>query len=249
MAPKRTFPPLITASTWGTAYQAAWNAVLKTNGPEYADDGTLAPRLTNRDAAALVRAWSSNAAATTARFPLWYQFAAIAYGWAHDNDTLNTSAKQADALYPTELAKELWLTLHRLELDLDDEGVSNPRLEFDNGWADPMWLAMLRGELQQDGAQAQFKIPTGFCIDTKTGRRRVPRPKCDSKGQGPINPIDPTGPRLPCDKPGDCKSIDIDDPITGIGKKLGKDFAKLAIVVAVAWIVWKETTRQRRTRK
>lgn len=53
---------------------------------------------------------------------------------------------------------------------------------------------------------------------------------------------------MPCDKPGDCTPETIDDPITGIRKALTKDFATFAMVAFVAWIVWKETTRQRRTR-
>lgn len=220
----------------------------KTRGFENADDGTIVPILTNGDAVTLIRAWSD--AATRPRFPLGYQFAAVAYGWnGAKRDTLTITARQRDALYPTEIGKELWLAMMRLANDLDDEAVTNPKLTPDAAsWSDPIWLAGLRTELQQDGAEAAFKIPTGMCRDKQTGRSRVPRPKCDAQGRGPINPIDPTGPRLPCDKPGDCTSIDIDDPITGIRKALTKDFATLAMVAFVAWIVWKETTRQRRTR-
>lgn len=245
MAPKRTFPPLITASKWSTVFDATWNAVRKARGFENADDGTIVPILSNGEAVALVSAWEQ--AATRARFPLGYQFRAVAYGWdGAKRDTLTISAKQRDALFPSEIGKELWIQLMRLSGDLDDEAVTDPKLTIDpTTWDNPISLAGLRSELQQDGAQAAFKIPTGMCRDRVTGRSRVPRPKCDANGRGPINPIDPTGPRLPCDKPGDCEPITIDDPITVVKK----DFAKLAILAVVAWIVWKETTRQRRTRK
>lgn len=242
MAPKRTFPPFITASSWATAYDAAWNAVKNARGFEYADDGTIVPMITNGDAVTLVRAWSD--AATRSRFPLWYQFAAVAYGWSPQRDQLDATNKQRDRLFPVELSKELWIAMMRLAGDLDDEAAASPKLITDWQWSDPVWLASLRTELQQDGARATFKIPTGLCTDAKTGRKRVPRPPCDKNGQGPINPLDPTGPRLPCDKPGDCPPDLMDDPITGIRKSLTKDFVTFAMVAIVAWVVWKE--RQRR---
>jgi hypothetical protein len=241
MAPKRSpFPPFVTASEWRTAYQATWDALSKKRGFENADDGTILPITTNEDAIVLIRAWIDGNAAGRQRFPLWYQFAAVAYGWSPKRDKLDASTKQGDRLYPTEIAKELWLAMFRLSGDLDDEKVTRPKLVTDSDFGDPVFVAGLRTELQQDGAQAQFKIPTGMCKDAKTGRARVPRPKCDANGQGPINPLDPRGPRLPCDKPGDCTSIDIDDPITGIGKALKKDVATFAILALVAWFVLKD---------
>jgi hypothetical protein len=225
-----------------------WTASKNKRGIETADNGTLSPILTNGDAVTVVRAWSDVSAAGRARFPLWYQFAAVAYGWSPKRDRLTVSAKQRDALYPTELANELWLATFRLSGDLDDEQADRPKLITDWTFDDPVWLATLRTQLQEDGAQAAFKIPTGFCIDAKTGRKRVPRPPCDRNGQGPINPLDPTGPRLPCDKPGDCPPELIDDPITGIGKQFSKGFAKLAVVAFFAWMLLRDT-RPRRMRK
>jgi hypothetical protein len=239
LAPRRTFPAFVTASSWRTAFQATWEAARKARGVEYADNGTVVPITTNGDAVTLVRAWSD--AAGRGRFPLWYQFAAVAYGWSPKRDRLDVSSRQRDGLYPTEIGNELWLAMFALSGDLDDEGATSPRLATDTAFDDPVWVATLRAELQQDGARATFKIPTIFCTDKRTGRRRLPRPPCDANGRGPINPIDPTGPRLPCDKRGDCAPLMFDDPITVITKDVGK----LAVFAFVAWLLLRGK-RQRR---
>lgn len=240
MAPRRTFPPFVTASAWRTAYSATWDAARKARGVEYADDGTIVPALTNGDAIALIRAWSD--AATPQRFPLWYQFAAVAYGWSPDRDRLLTSNKQRDELYPTEIGKELWLAMFRLSGDLDDELAASPKLITDWAFDDAVYVAGLAGELKRDGAQASisWKIPTGFCVDKKTRRRRVVRYPCDANGQGPRNPIDPTGPRLPCDKPGDCEPETMDDPITVVKRRAKKELAAVAMLAFVAWMLLRE---------
>jgi hypothetical protein len=220
---RAAFPPFVTASQWISVFESTWNRAQRARGLDTNDEGTIAPRLTNAEAVALVRAWKS--AATAARFPLWYQFAAAAYGWdPPDNDTFNTSAKQAARLYETEINVQLWLALHRLALDLDDTA-EPPRLDFDGAlFDDVMVVASVRARLQEDGAEAAFKIPIPACRDKKTGRMRFPR-----RG----------------DKPGDCDVVLIDDPITYIGKNLGA----AALILGLVWLLAQDNKPRRQRRR
>lgn len=220
----RPFPPLVTASTWATALDSLWERQKSARGLDNTPDG--APHLTNAEAVALIRAWRgavwNMAGAST--FPLWYQFAAVAYGWnPPDADTFDVNG--GDNPYPAEINTLLWAALRDVA-DAMDSTDSPPRLEFDNTRFDDVdTVAGVRQQLQQDGAQAAFKIPLPACRDKKTGKLRFPRPN---------------------DKPGDCEVATVDDPITYIGK----NFGAVLLIVGAIWLLAKKDKprRQRRTK-
>ncbi len=233
-----TFPAVLTASKWISAYQSAWNRAQKAHGMATSSDGTVGPRLTNAEAASLINAWRI---AAGVGFPLWYQFAAVAYGWSPDNDNLDTSAKQAGSSYlPDDLAVALWVVTQRLALDLDD-GPSDPRLEMANAFGDPTFAGAVRAALLGDGAEAAFKIPLPVCRDKKTKKTRWPRPSCGKTGEF-RDPI--TGAKVACDKPGDCEIVAVDDPIT----KVVKDVGLLVAILAAVWLLANKPRRRRRKR-
>lgn len=152
MATRLTFPPFVTASQWSTAWQTLFTRAKDVNGSTHAADGTLVPKLTNADAVSLSMAWL--AAADKQRWPLWYQYAALAYGWSPDRDRLLTSDKQAARPYPVEFANDLWLSTFKLALDLDGDKVPGPRLDMDGRFDDPVFQGEVRAALTEDGAKA-----------------------------------------------------------------------------------------------
>jgi hypothetical protein len=214
---------MITASTWGAVFSSAWDRALKRNGFETGSEGTIAPRVTNAEAVQMIRAW--RIAVGGARFPLWYQFAAVAYGWdPPDNDTLD--AQDPDAWYPTDVNVALWVELHRVSLASDD--IAPVRLDVDDlgGYTDPGFMLSIRDALAGDGASAQFKIPLPACKDPKTGKP-VGRPHRDPK----------TG-KWRCDP------VTIDDPITYIGKS----FASTLLILGLVWFLASDNKPRRRRR-
>lgn len=192
----------------------------------------VAPKMTNREAAAVISSMRAIAPIANDAFALWYQYAALAYGWDPDTDRLDLSSAQADRVYPADAAVELQLAMQRLTGELDDRAIPDPRLELDKGtFDDRIFQAEIAAALRQDGASTQAVIP--HCRDQKTGKARLPRVKCD--------PNDPDGTarrkrkvlepntrqivEVDCDAPGDCKPI---DPLGGF-----RSLGRLAMVVLV----------------
>lgn len=149
--------PVYTASSWPTVIDAVFTAADKGRGSAVDVDGsTVVPRLTNREAVALIQAWRAEANMTARNWPLWDQFAAIAYGWDPSTDTLVFTDAQADALYPDDIAVELWKALQEVAADLARERSDvPPRIELD---ADTFDDATMRGDvlraLDSDGSKA-----------------------------------------------------------------------------------------------
>jgi hypothetical protein len=132
-------PPVIEASSWLGAWSALRARVLS---------------LSCADAGRIVVAWTF--AVGERAWPLWYQFAAVAYGWSPARDELDTSAAQAARPYP--LAEDLWSSMQALAAELDAGGeLGYPVfLQFDTTpgeWGDPTWLELVRGALVEDGAR------------------------------------------------------------------------------------------------
>lgn len=225
MAPRTrpsTFPPFVTASKWSTAWTAVFQAALKSNGKGHAPDGTMVPRLTNAEAVTLVMGWME--AATLRRFPLWYQFGAVAYGWDPSTDKLDTSTARAAKLYPLEATHELWLATSDLSDVLDVDAPTAPRLALDGTFGDAVFQGQVRAALREDGAEAAFKIPLPACKDPKTGK--------------------PTGkPHKDKDGKWTCDPVVIDDPLTAAKKSV---FWFALMVGAGLWYLSNKPRRYRR---
>jgi hypothetical protein len=249
-----TFPAVQQAATWGALYDALWSRASNANGTAQARSGwsgdpkrapagvvisgTVAPRLTNEEAAQLVRGFHEVARS----FPLWDQYAAVAYGWdPPDRDALDASAPRASRSYNTEVGVALWLALNRVCADLDAAKVE-PSLKLAGDFADATFLTEVQDVLKADGAEATFKIPTGACIDKKTGARRMPRPPCgkDGKLKDPF-----TGVEIQCDTAESCPPEFIDDPITHAIKSLWP----LALMVGALWLITRDSKPTRRARR
>jgi hypothetical protein len=177
--------------------------------------------LSNGEAVALIRGFTD--AAGKQRFPLWQQFAAVAYGWdGGESVDLDASESQGAALYLDEVDVMLWLTLRKLAEDLDGDQTRG-RIGLDAVFGDVMYMAEVKAALVEDGAEAQLKIPVPVCKDKKTGRLRFPRPK---RGGG---------------RDEDCEPV-ILDPV-GDAKRSVREFL---ILGALAWLVFRKKRRSRR---
>lgn len=223
MAPKsKTLPPVITASSWGTVWQAAFKSALDNRGRRLFE-GTLTPRLTNREAVALVVAWHKQDPSESA---LWYQFAAVAYGWDPATDKLNAGWGQAGDFYPDADAKELWLYTQTLSIKLDAEGKPSPRLDIDpDAFTSAVVLGQVKQELVNDGATARFIIPVPACRDPKTGRYGFPK-------------------RNPKTGKWECDATVIIDPLKGVRKSVGS----VIVVMAFLYVIF-EGNKKRRGRR
>jgi hypothetical protein len=251
-----TFPQLNSAPTWAALYDALWSRAVNAHGtvqarngwsgkpsdapPGFVISGTAAPRVTNAEAVQLVRAF--NGIAKDARlFPLWDQYAALAYGWDPPaRDTLDNSAPRGARSYNGDVGVALWLELHAVCKQLDSAQVPAD-LPMPDDFADPAFMGAVQASLQRDGASATFKIPTGRCIDSKTGKGRLPRIPCDKDGKR-RDPI--TGVEVECDTPATCKPELVDDPLTALVKSLWP----LALVVGAVWLLTRQPRRARRYR-
>lgn len=212
-----TFPRTVTATTWRDALSSLSQRSQKRRG-SYADGS---PKLTNSEALQLVRAWSQ--ATTRAGWPLWYQFAAVAFGWDPSADTLDTSAAQAARPYPADATAELWVALAGLAAQLD-RGDNTAALYTDQEWADPLFAADVRNALVGDGADAQFKIPIPACKDPATGKP-VGKPRRD-----------------PATGKWRCDPVVVDDPVTHAGRQLGG----AAAVILLLWFLLSDNPRRHR---
>lgn len=226
MAERFTLPRTITGSTWPNVMAALWER--STRGV-VTEEGAQVPRWTNREALAVVMGLRKLAAGA---FPLWYQFAAVAYGWSPDNDQLTVRGGQADGEYPPEISVLLSGEIDRITTELEGEQRKDPRLELEDLFADKSVIAAVAGALKQDGADAAFKIPMPACKDPVTGR--------------PAKPVkDPRTGKWTCPGGG----YTVDDPITAIVKSLSKVAIPVALIYGVAWVLSHKPRRSRRPRK
>lgn len=252
--------PIVTASLWGTVWESIWSGLQRDRGMQIDREGTTAPKLTNREAIAIVAALRKESQRTTAGFPLWYQFAAIAYGWDPDNDRLDISDTQRDRVYPADMAVELFLAVQKLTFELEKESPTDPRLELDSGaFADNVFQGEVIAALHADGAFTTAVIP--LCKDKKTGKWRFPKAACDADGKGPRARDPATGREieLPCDKPGECEPKPIGKIAIPVTKKTALliaaglaaiyVFAPAALSGVIAGRGARNSRRGRRTRR
>ncbi len=246
----RTLPTLITASKWEGVYAQAW-ARVRARGLVTASNGERVPALTNEEAVALIAAWY----AAAPYWRLWYPYAAVAYGYEPGNDNrLDTSSSRAHRRYRSaDIAAALWTSLRRVAVQMDDDRRPVPSADLSTRFDDPIFTTKVAVALNEDGNSVEVglpkrpKIPSGFCIDKRTGKRRLIRVKCpqdaskDAGGQWRYrDPI--TGVDMPCDQQGDCEP-EVIDPV-GL---LAKELLPLALVVgAVWWLAKRKPRRQRR---
>lgn len=228
MPERFTLPRTITGSTWLNVMSSLWERSVR--GMVTDDEGVPAPRWTNREALAVVMALRKLARAA---FPLWYQFAAVAYGWSPENDELTARGGQADIAYPPEISVLLNHEIARIAKELEAANTqAKPQLDLDDVFDDKSVIAAVRGALRQDGAEAAFKIPLPACKDPVTGK--------------PTRPVkDPQTGKWTC--PGG--AVMIDDPITAIIKALSKVAIPAALILGAAWVLSHKPRRSRRPRR
>lgn len=239
--PRPTFPRVVTGGTWSSVWQSLSLTAQKRRGQAFAADGTLAPPLTNGDLAALVQEW--RLAAGSAAFPLWSQWAAVAYGWdPAAPGVFITTSKQRDALLDVEAANDFWLATYRLALDLDD-GKSPPRFDIDStAFDDRTWQDQVKADLLSDGASVKWELPVG--CRGKDGKVRPGRLGCKQgwtlitvKGR-PMCRNDATGetekPAYVCE--GD--PVTVKDPVTVVANKF---LTGLLILGALVWLASQQT--------
>lgn len=227
MPERFTLPRTITGSTWPNVMASLWER--SSRGMVSDDEGTQAPRWTNREALAVVMGLRKLVGQA---FPLWYQFAAVAYGWSPDNDQLTARGGQADQWYPTEIAVLLSGEIARLTAALEGARQGEPRLELEDLFDDKDVIAAVMGALKQDGADAAFKIPLPACKDPVTGR--------------PAKPVkDPRTGKWTCPGGG----YTIDDPLTAIIKSLSKVAIPAALIYGAVLVLSRKPRRSRRPRK
>lgn len=215
---------MITGSTWENVWGAMWERPPR--GVVTDDEGTIAPRWTNREAVAVIEGLR---AAASSSFPLWYQFAATAYGWTPGESKLDRSDAQADRIFDPNAAVMLMLEIQRIAHELDDKRKPDPRLDLDaQSWSDVAVQSEIAKALREDGAQTQFKIPLPVCKDPKTGKPAKPVKGSDGKWHCPGGPIL------------------IDDPITAIVKALAPIAIPAALILGTAWVMAKRPRRPRR---
>lgn len=247
MASPLRYPPFVTASRWGTTVEQLWTLVQAKRGrylaryPETDGSGgivpTFAPRLTNGDVIRLTMAMLAaiGAARTRELFPLWYQYAAAAYGWSPKRDRLTTTSAQRDAFYPDVLLVEFWKSLMSIARTLDAEGVPSARLDLDGEFSDPVFQGEVRAALRDDGAKVAFVMPVPAC-KRPDGTIGVPRCRRTMK----------TWPFL-CEEWEKCDPVVIKDPVTVVRDKASSAFALVALV-ALAWVLFDNQERPRRRR-
>jgi hypothetical protein len=228
---------------WETVQKHTEEVARKRYGSRKASDGVDTANISNGDAVTLVRAWTQQAG--TGGFPLWYQFAAAAYGWEpKQGDALDTTAKRRDAMLDIDIGRELWAATKLMARDLDDAKIT-ARLELDEGaFDDPVIQGQVKAALRGDGAmRAQFKIPVG-CKD-KNGKVSGPKLKCREGFE--LENVTGT-PFFVCrnKKTGEveepkweCDPVTVDDPITGVKKKLGREFLEVALILGFIYLVVK----------
>lgn len=235
---RRTFPPLITAAKWSSAWQSTFNSAKRRRGTTATPEGGEVPRLTNGDAVSLIQSW---ARAGAGKFWLWAQFAAIAYAWRAGLG-LVTSEKQRGSMFDAGLLRDLWAQTKLAAKEMDADNGLSARLEFeDDAFANPVFQGQVLASLKQDGdATAQGKIAYG-CKDPRTGKVVGPKMKCREGFTLELVKGTPfyvcrnrkTGeteqPTIECEG----EKAYIDDPITALLKSTGR----LALILGFAYVV------------
>lgn len=229
--------PLVTGSSWLNVYSAIhYRAFAARQRDAGAADGTTVPRLTNREAVALIMAWRTVAAMLPQRWPLWYQYAAAAYGWDPSSDRLDASAGQGGRIYPVSASEPLWDELRSIATGLDRQSGAEPYLSLEpsvdidsDAFASPIVQGEVMSALREDGAEALFRIPLPACED-KDGRPTRPR-------------------RNPNTGKWECKPLTVDDPLTH-GRKQASKFGGLLLIVGALWLLTgAKSSGKRRGRK
>lgn len=226
MPDRLALPPTITASSWRNIVDSIWQHSVRL-GLESDEDGNTAPAWTNRQALAITIGMR-NASGPVQPWPLWYQFAAAAYGWDPSTNELDTTDAHGDGAYPAGAAVQLAGELRRIGEALDAVRYPERRVDLSDVWGDPTFVADTMTALAGDGARVTFKIPLPTCRDPRTGK--------------PARPVkDPADGRWKC--PGGV--VTIDDPWTAIEKSLNK----LAVPGALILIAYLAFTNSRRGRR
>lgn len=178
------------------------------------------PRWTNREAVAVVMALRDLARGVPGGFPLWYQFAAVAYAWAPDEDQLWATAEQADAEYPPADSIELQSEAERIVAYLDRVNHPDPRVELNDAFGKASTLSDVSRALREDGAEPE----TSF---------KIPLPACKGADGRPAKPVRGTDGKWRCPN----GAVTIDDPITAIAKKLSPlAWTVILLAAGAAWV-------------
>jgi len=214
MAPQFSIPRVVTGSTWSAVVKSLYDRLRTARPQGSADNGTIAPTMTNREAVALI---DDMRRVASPMFPLWYAFAAAAYGWQQQGDELDPGDIQSERYYPADDAAMLWPFLIDLGDKMDAASIPNPRVEVDQGIYDnQIFIAELRASLEHDGhtrdqMEAQFKIPVG-CKKEDIKFDKNGLPYCD-------------------------KMQYADDPVTGIVKGIVRVVSENPIAIAAIILI------------
>lgn len=230
MPSQLTLPPVLSASRWDTLASALWDRAPR--GRVSTDDGATVPRWTNREAVAVISGLRAIAKGSRDGFPLWYQYAAVAYGWTPEGDALEATAGQADADYPADDTELLGQELRRIAGDLEAVKHPDPRMYLSDVFDRRETLQEVSAALRDDGAEAAFKIPLPACKDPNTGKATRPVKGADGKWSCPGG------------------AITVDDPITAIVKSLVKTLQPLAVpIILIALAVSAKKPRRGRRKR
>lgn len=194
-------------------------------GNAYRLAGEIVPPLTNAEVVAIVEGVLADLGKSA--MPLWYQYAAAAYGWAPPGVVLDASPARGAALFDPELTRSFWVELDNVQMhaaDNDDldaapgpNAVPSPRLDLDASFTNPVIMGEVGAALGEDGAKTLWKIPLPACKDPKTGKP-VGRPHRAPDGKWTCDPVL------------------IDDPITAVANSV----MPLVLVVGALWLLTRD---------
>lgn len=185
-------PKQVSAASYAAAWDELSDLTADLNGVEpFADElpplsPGFVPRVTNAEAAAIIRAWQRAAARSRVRW-LWTELLVIAYGWRRHGDRFDMSAAHMREPYPAEYLPALWAWTARLAQGLDDEGTVVRPLYLDGSRAG-----------YEDGARAAWSAmkDDGWCRVPIPGRPPEEWPSCDVDKQPITDPVKDFPPRL-----------------------------------------------------
>src|SRR4029077_12234674 len=84
-------------------------------------------------------------------WPLWYQFAAAAYGWDPATGELDATDERADGAYPAGAAVQLVAELRRIAEALDAVRYPELRVELPESWGGAELVADMTAAVRDDG--------------------------------------------------------------------------------------------------